>query len=286
MERNCADCNRNLPRRSYTLDQWSRGQGHSRCVACVNRFDSYAPAASTQSAVGRYNNSSEGSLTLDELENPFASGTYRWVARGSYTSGARQGEACVVKWFKAAGAEFEEDYFAFDTNAVGKAMEIANCFNELGMMDKLVKINIPAAWKFNDEGGADWAGRRALCEPFIQDYEKFNSNTGWKNNFWGDGTNMCALIMQALSHFSYHVTNGDYLLCDLQGGVYVDEVILSNPVILSRTREYGVTDLGPDGISTFFHQHNCNAFCSSDWIQPAEREMHFTPVSHTTMMSL
>ncbi|KAK3294485.1 kinase-like domain-containing protein [Chaetomium fimeti] len=285
MARNCAGCSRSLPRASYSVDQWSTGQGRSRCGACVNRFGACAPGAS-QSEVGRYNNSSDGSLDSGELENPFASGTNRWVAKGSYTTGARLGEACVVKWFKTTGAEFEADYFAFDTQAVDKAMEIVGRFNELGVMDKPVKINIPAAWDFNDVGGADWAGRRALCEPYIHNYEKFNSNTGWRNNFWGDGTKTCPLVMQALSHFSYHVTEGAYLLCDLQGGIYVNEVVLSNPVILSQTREYGVTDLGPGGISTFFHQHTCSMFCRSDWTKPAKQELHFTPVSHTTMMSL
>lgn len=38
--------------------------------------------------------------------------------------------------------------------------------------------------------------------------------------------------MQSLSHFGYHVTGGNYVLCDLQGGVYHREVVLSDPVIL------------------------------------------------------
>lgn len=67
--------------------------------------------------------------------------------------------------------------------------------------------------------------------------------------------------MQALSHFSYHITGGNFVLCDLQGGIYQHEIVLSDPIILSRTREYGVTDLGPEGISSLFSQHYCNGFC-------------------------
>lgn len=37
--------------------------------------------------------------------------------------------------------------------------------------------------------------------------------TGWVNPT-GVGWSDC---FQALSHFSYHVTNGQHLLCDLQG---------------------------------------------------------------------
>jgi hypothetical protein len=39
--------------------------------------------------------------------------------------------------------------------------------------------------------------------------------------------------MQALSHYSYHTSGGQFLVCDLQGGIYRDGVIL-DPIILSR----------------------------------------------------
>jgi hypothetical protein len=132
------------------------------------------------------------------LENPFASGEHRWLAKGSYTSGVHRGEACVVKWFKSTATAFEQDYFAIDRTAVDQAIDIVAEFNKLAVVDKPIKVNVPAAWKFNDATG-DWGGRRALCEPFIKNYEKFNSNTGWKNNYWGDGTNPWPSIMQALS---------------------------------------------------------------------------------------
>ena len=48
-------------------------------------------------------------------------------------------------------------------------------------------------------------------EPFIENWEKFNSNTGWNN----EGTPW-PRVMQALSHFSYHASAGSTVLCDLQ----------------------------------------------------------------------
>ena len=86
--------------------------------------------------------------------------------------------------------------------------------------------------------------------------------------------------------FSYHVTERELLLCDLQGGMYKNQLVLSNPVILSPGREYGVTDLGLNGIINFFHQHTCNKYCRSGWMRPAKTEAHFAPVPHTTMASL
>ncbi|KOS21220.1 Alpha-protein kinase vwkA [Escovopsis weberi] len=155
-------------------------------------------------------------------------------------------QACVLKWFKTGGV-FEADYFTLDIKAVAKALDIVNKFNELNIVNKRIKINVPQVWQFTQNAGEEWAGQKHLVEPFIEGYQKFNSNTGWMDDSlpWGEA-------MQALSHFSYHVTGGNFVLCDLQGGIYRREVVLSDPVILSRNRDYGVTDLGPEGISSFF----------------------------------
>ncbi|CZS93374.1 uncharacterized protein RAG0_03704 [Rhynchosporium agropyri] len=72
-------------------------------------------------------------------------------------------------------------------------------------------------------------------------------------------------VMQALSHFSYHVSYGQLLLCDLQGGVYQNGFILSDPVIISPTQNYGPLDLGIDGINSFFFRHRCGFFCDKQW---------------------
>lgn len=81
-----------------------------------------------------------------------------------------------------------------------------------------------------------------MVEPFVENWQKFNSNTGWSSteSSWHDA-------MQALSHYSYHMSAGEFVLCDLQGGLYEDEVILTDPALLSRRRMYGMTDLGHEG---------------------------------------
>ncbi|CAI6016854.1 hypothetical protein V2G26_002363 [Clonostachys chloroleuca] len=274
--RECASCGRDLPRSSYTANQYTKGEGISRCAACVHGYRSDTPRA-TQSASGRYNDSSRCEVPWDELEDPFSEGSFRYVAKGRYTSGPRRGQASAIKWFKT-GAVFESDYFTLDIKAVDKALEIVDRFNDLNIINKNVKINVPAVWTFDDEAG-EWAGTKHLCEPFINNYIKFNSNSGWFNDSgsWGE-------VMQALSHFSYHVSGGFFVLCDLQGGIYQHEIVLSDPVILSRRREYGVTDLGPAGISSFFSQHECNNYCRPNWTQPANPEQYFEPLAGTTMI--
>lgn len=74
-----------------------------------------------------------------------------------------------------------------------------------------------------------------------------------------------AHAMQALSHFSYDVSGGELLLCDLQGGVGNAGAVLTDPAICSRDREYGATDLGVSGIDLFFREHKCRNFCWKSW---------------------
>ncbi|KAK4108291.1 kinase-like protein [Canariomyces notabilis] len=212
------------------------------------------------------------------MENPFAEGAFRWVAKARYSDGDRRGQQCVIKWFKT-GVVFEEDYFTLDIKAVDKALEIVNRFNQLNIVNKTIKINVPQVWRITRSHRSNLIGSRHLIEPFIQNYQKFNSNTGWN-----DDTRHWARVMQALSHFSYHISGGNYVLCDLQGGIYQNEVVLSDPVILSRNREYGVTDLGPEGISSFFSQHCCNEYCRPNWTQPANPQEFYRHVRGTTMI--
>ncbi|KAF9171151.1 hypothetical protein BGX20_008052, partial [Mortierella sp. AD010] len=130
-------------------------------------------------------------------------------------------------------------------DVVEKATEIANKYNDLELIDKRIIINQPEIWRFK------FGDRQLnLVEPMIDNFEKFNSNTGWKQDrtAWGQ-------VMQSLAHFSFHCTGGQFTLCDLQGGVYSDGVVLTDPVVMSRNQRFGPTDLGGEGIDSFFSRH-------------------------------
>lgn len=95
--------------------------------------------------------------------------------------------------------------------------------------------------------------------------------------------------MQALSHYSYHASSGQVLLCDLQGGPETDgSFTLTDPVILSKanTGEYGPTDLGPEGVSTFFGRHECNSYCNPKWYQPANQNVYFVKQEGSAMTAM
>ena len=203
------------------------------------------------------------------VEWDWSEGAFRRVHKGQYAAGDRIGQHCVSKVFKS-GSVFEADYFKHDLAVVEKSAEIVEQFNRA--LDVQIQVNIPQVWEFtlNEE--------KNLVEPYIKNFRKFNSNTGWN-----DSESAWPRIMQALSHFSYHVTGGAFVLCDLQGGLYKDGAILTDPVLLSRDRRFGPTDLGPHGISTFFAHHRCNEYCSATWTQPRSRACYYEATAGTTM---
>lgn len=221
----------------------------------------------------RRNNSSDA----DFEEQAFAEGGYRWVAKGRYTKGQRRGRLCVRKWFKRNFAMLEESFFELDIQAVERAQWIIDEFNDECIINDTIYLNHPEVWSNHD-------GRSYLVEPWISNFVKWNSNSGktFGHGYWSEA-------MQALSHYSYHRSGGQMVLCDLQGGIQAqrgrhNQAVLTDPVILSRDRRFGVTDLGPQGISTFFHYHRCNQFCDPAWQEPRDCSRYISCIAGTSMM--
>ncbi len=130
---------------------------------------------------------------------------------------------------------FENAHWQHDVDVVEKALDIVTRFNEGTFVDKPIKVNRATVWMGIESYNK---GQRYLVEPFIEHWQKWNSNSGWAFNSdeWSE-------IMQALSHFSFHATKGELVLCDLQGGIFQDGAVISDPVILSRTAgSYGSVD--------------------------------------------
>jgi hypothetical protein len=218
-------------------------------------------------------NESSGPPQASFNSERFAEGNFRNVFKGSYTGGARTGEACVMKEFKS-GCVYEKAFFENDIKAVKKAGEIIEAFNELGLVSKKIYLNEPEVW-------TGLRGRitsqMILVESFIRgEFIKFNSNSGYVK----DDSD----TMQALSHFSFHHTQGQFLLCDLQGGRSAGYYVLTDPVILSKSRMFGVTDLGQKGIDNFMAYHQCGRFCNPNWRMPKPDSLVplFKAVSGTT----
>ena len=222
----------------------------------------------------RENNATEAEVYDTTI---FARGTFKNVYKGKYTLGERAGEECVWKSFKS-GSVFEERYFQGELKMIEKAHEIINNFNKNKIIRQTIWLNKPEIWTFCP--GSTREGEKVLVEPMISNFKKFNSNTGWtpeKSSLW-------IKKMQALSHYSYHSTDGHLLLCDLQGGAIGSIAVITDPIIMSTTKEYGPTDLGDEGISTFFANHTCNIYC--DWMTPHDRTTYFERKKSSSMQFL
>jgi serine/threonine protein kinase len=216
----------------------------------------------------RKNNATEAKADVLIEDLIYASGSFKNFYKGKYTDGERAGEDCVGKSLKS-GSVFEESYFQVELQVVETALEIINNFNKEKVIDQNIWLNIPEIGTFVLGSGRE--GEKMLVEPMISNFENFNSNTGWtseESSPWIDK-------MQALSHYSYHYTNGHLLLCDLQGGVIENGAVLTDPIIMSSTSEYGPKDLGDEGISNFFTYHTCNKFCDSKWMIPHDKKRYF-----------
>lgn len=103
--------------------------------------------------------------------------------------------------------------------------------------------------------------RSVLVERAVHNFDKFNSNSGWAK----PSKRTFSRLLQALSHFSFVASGGQRLLCNLQGGVYMDRkiVILTNPALISKkSGTFGCSDLGEGGMEEFLKWHKCNKFCA------------------------
>lgn len=224
------------------------------------------------------------------------SGSFRNVYLTTYTKGPRKGQQGVYKLFKdkhpGNGAEVVGNLFADDLSTVAEAGRIIEAFNHHndivattagGESRRRVYLNKPEVWQLD--------ARDILVEPFIQgNYAKFNSNSGWVND-------KCEhRLMQALSHFSFHFTGGQRLLCDLQGGAYDTHFVLTDPAILSTGKEFGPADGGSEFMENFFAHHKCSEYCDRSWRCMAHVKKRFPvsmgtsffgrrPLGHTTALN-
>uniref|UniRef100_A0A061S1R2 Elongation factor 2 n=1 Tax=Tetraselmis sp. GSL018 TaxID=582737 RepID=A0A061S1R2_9CHLO len=255
----CCACNRELVSEHFSTRQWMKGEGISRCKNCVS---------DNKHNTQRRNHAESFAFDFSEVFNV---GAFRKVYKGRYSDGINEGKTCVAKifWDKRN----ETAWFSYDGKVVDRATKIVEKWNAENF-GPTVQVNQPERIR-TVEG-------LALVEPFINFYKKFNTNTGYV--FEGPYSE----YLQALSHYSYHISGGQFVLCDLQGGWTGQCLVITDPVILSQKKRFGPTDLGRNGILQFFLYHECNQWCKQHWQLPnIPSELFYeTAIPGTSMISL
>jgi hypothetical protein len=134
-------------------------------------------------------------------------------------------------------------------------------------------------------------GSLYMVEPLIRNFVKYTSNNGWIAS--EDEVGWSVEVMEAFSHYTYHRSGGQMIVCDLQGRYrfnryqrHKSRFELTDVAICSRRRSYGPTDLAEKGIESFFVNHQCNDYCHIDgyWARPRNPRRWFTASSQTSML--
>jgi len=208
-------------------------------------------------------------------------GAFRTAYAGTYIGGNRNNQEAICKCFKSQYHGLESDFFAADFKVADKAIQYAEDWNVICDSDETILIT---------RGDVHTIGQRKyLVEPLIRNFTKFTSNNGWIS----DEEGWSGEAMEAYSHYTYHRSGGNLIVCDLQGRYKPNRFTksksrfeLTDVAICSRRCTYGPTDLGEKGIDSFFNSHVCNQFCGVDghWARPKLTRQWFPQSSSTSMM--
>jgi hypothetical protein len=208
-------------------------------------------------------------------------GAFRIAYAGTYIGGNRNNQEAVCKCFKSQYQGLETDFFRSDFQTADRAIQYAEEWNEFCASDETILITRGSVHTL--------IGKKYLVEPLIRYFTKFTSNNGWITNVEG----WCGEAMEAFSHYTYHRSGGNLIVCDLQGryrhnrfNSSKSRFELTDVAVCSRRCSYGPTDLGEKGIDSFFHNHVCNQFChvNGRWQRPRSTSQWFPRSSSTSMM--
>jgi len=111
-----------------------------------------------------------------------------------------------------------------------------------------------------------FAAERFLPGVFL----KYNSNNGYVS----EELLQHHEVVQAFTHFSYEASEGRLLVADLQGVARDNEVLLTDPQVVSTDHAFGPGDLGRRGMHSCLVAHRCGPTC---------KKLGLTPVSSSTL---
>jgi len=104
-----------------------------------------------------------------------------------------------------------------------------------------------------------------MIEEYVEgDHEKWNNNAGWADQK--------EEVAQAFSHFTWHDSEGEMMIVDVQGVKRSStQIILTDPAIHSKkasSRWESGLNTGEEGMKLFFNSHTRNSTCTRLRLRP------------------
>jgi len=190
----------------------------------------------------------QSEITVQLATRPFQEGTLRIIYHMKDFSAAEQNVCAKIS--KDIN-EPKQTYFV-DVEMQGAAKKFAQRFNAQSPPKKIDFV-MPYVVEFQRRTTATGRPMFVGVEPLLHGrYHKHSNNYGFVSH---EDRN----TPQAFSHFTYHVSQGTMLVCDIQGvgDIYTDPQIHST----DRPHRFGKADMGVEGVRKFFETHRCNAIC-------------------------
>lgn len=175
---------------------------------------------------------------LEWVIQPFAEGGCRKCFKGTVTSGKYRGKSIVAKVFKDRNHRQYFDLHHDDRVISEKTRSYADKFNAEVKPSKKILVLIPLIRKVTivHMNGSLVVDNFVFIEPYIPGkFVKFNDNCG--------GISPVGTLMPVFSHWTYHISSGQELVCDLQGFRYENAYIITDPAIHSAgAKQLNLTD--------------------------------------------
>lgn len=178
---------------------------------------------------------------------PFARGSMR--SAYYFLDLSNVGKLCVAKRYRRQRVD-DEQYYA-DVSMQTVAQHWATMFN---------RYNPPKKVRFVRACVVELLGREpkvvVAAEAFLDGvFHKHNSNNGFA---MATASDSYRCTPQAFSHFTYHFSAGQLMVCDMQGvgNEYTDPQIHT-----ADGNGFGRGNLGKRGMQKFLSTHTCNAVC-------------------------
>mmetsp|Transcript_1451 Transcript_1451/g.1917 ORF Transcript_1451/g.1917 Transcript_1451/m.1917 type:complete len:248 (+) Transcript_1451:60-803(+) len=182
-----------------------------------------------------------GIFTCFIEKTPFSDGAMRNAYRGTIKEYPNR--KFVFKSYKDQNISTNNALVKQDASMQLTCRIFAEEWNDLGMPKPVNMLHCRVGRLSN--------GTLMSIEPYLEgEYQKHNNNAGYVGQ---------RNTPQTFSHYTFERTNGELLVCDLQGvGDYY-----TDPQIHTRDgRGYGAGNRGWKGIEDFFVTHECNNLCA------------------------